>query len=642
MPELLEVVPVRVPERSTLPGSRAVASPEWIDGVLQRRVICVIDSDHRDLSVAAAACQGRFTHAGTTLSLGLTPDWANDGLADDEEWRIEWVKFYEGLDLAHAYLTEPGPQLRVWETLVSRFCAQVPVGADTSDVSARRLQNWIYAWQRFASAPHYEGLSPAFVRVLLNRIAADALHLRANLTAERNHRTLELYALFLVALAFPDLRDTSGRPWSEELLRDAIDDLADNAVTDLLADGVQRERSSDYHGIVVRSFVGVLRNAERYGLDVPEALVDRVSRACTFLLALQRPDGLTPSVSDGDVADFRALLADAAEVLSRPDLRWAASGGAAGSPAADVDHVFEHGGYVTMRSGWGNGTCAYDREAWLLFDCGPLGDGGHGHYDHLSVELAASGSSIAVDPGRFTYAEESGGWRRWFKGTAAHNTVCVDGLDQTPYRRGKPKGPVSTAWLVGHRSERDFAAVEGRATSPCYDAVHTRRIAFVDRRVWIVIDVLDAPSVHTYDLRWHLPAGAEVSVTSVAPLPGNTSVASVVATGAALVCVDGASEVRVEEGWVSPTYGTRHAAPVVVATRVAAAARFITLVAPDARRAHLAATGDDIWIDVEFAATEAGIAGHLAWPTDGGVETACWTALDGTPAARLPRRTVTS
>ena len=79
---------------------------------------------------------------------------------------------------------------------------------------------------------------------------------------------------------------------------------------------------------------------------------------------------------------------------------------------------------------------------------GPLGDGGHGHYDQLAVELYANGQPLVVDPGRYTYAEEPGGWRRWFKGTAAHNTVTVDELDQTPYRRGKPKGPHSQARLV--------------------------------------------------------------------------------------------------------------------------------------------------------------------------------------------------
>ena len=39
----------------------------------------------------------------------------------------------------------------------------------------------------------------------------------------------------------------------------------------------------------------------------------------------------------------------------------------------------------------------------MLMDAGPIGDGGHGHYDQLSVELVAGGRALVVDPGRFTY-----------------------------------------------------------------------------------------------------------------------------------------------------------------------------------------------------------------------------------------------
>ncbi len=47
-----------------------------------------------------------------------------------------------------------------------------------------------------------------------------------------------------------------------------------------------------------------------------------------------------------------------------------------------------------------------------------------------------------LDPGRYTYAEPE---RRWFRGTAAHNTVTVDGLDQTPYARGRSSAPAAQA-----------------------------------------------------------------------------------------------------------------------------------------------------------------------------------------------------
>ena len=65
--------------------------------------------------------------------------------------------------------------------------------------------------------------------------------------------------------------------------------------------------------------------------------------------------------------------------------------------------------------------------------------------------------------------------RHWFRGTAAHNTVSVDGLDQTPYRRGQPRGPVAEGApprpATARRARR---AARPRPAAPRYDAVPPR------------------------------------------------------------------------------------------------------------------------------------------------------------------------
>ena len=538
-----------------------------------RPVVCVVDSLYRDVGRADDARHGRFTNAGVTLELGRHPDWVGGGLEDDREWRIEWVKLYVGLDLAHAYTaTGDHDHLAAWEDLVEAFIEQVPVGHDTSDVSARRMQNWVYAWQRFAAAPHFAGLRDGLAERITARLAADADHLTAHLTPERNHRTMELYALLIVGTA---LRD-------DERAAVALDLLARNAEDDICDDGVQRERSTDYHMIVLRSLVGAVAQASAVGLPVPPALVHRAHLACTFGLHVQRPDGSTPSLSDGDQADFRALLADSAALLDRPDLAWAASLGTAGAPPAERFATFPIGGYVTQRSGWGDRDRGYADELWSIMDCGPLGAGGHGHYDHLTVELAAGAHLLVVDPGRYTYAD--GPWREWFKGTAAHNTVQVDGLDQQRYRRGHPKAPLSEAELVW-RHTRDTGVAPaldvavGRCTSPQYDAVHTRLLAMVDDRYWVVVDDLAAPTVHDYVVRWHFDVPAQGATTlerrgdlDVVTIPGGI-VAAPARFGTASIAA----------GWVSPTYGIRHEAPVLeIAATAVADARFVAVVAPGA------------------------------------------------------------
>jgi len=74
-----------------------------------RPVVCVVEDARRDVAVANAAVAGRFTHNGVTLELGLRPDWLGAGLPGDVEWRTEWVKANEGLDLAHAHAVTGKP-----------------------------------------------------------------------------------------------------------------------------------------------------------------------------------------------------------------------------------------------------------------------------------------------------------------------------------------------------------------------------------------------------------------------------------------------------------------------------------------------------------------------------------------------------
>jgi Heparinase II/III-like protein/Heparinase II/III N-terminus len=539
-----------------------------------RAVLCVVDDLGRDLATARAAKAGRFSHGGVTLDLGRRPDWIGGGV-DDPEWRIEWVKLYQGLDLAYACLsTGDGEFLTAWEDLVESFCQQVPVGHDSSDVSARRIQNWLYAWQRFAADPDFAGLRPGLAELLTARIKADAAHLAAHLTAERNHRTLELYALLLVGLALSD----------QDMAVTALDDLAGNADTDIWADGVHRECSTDYHLIVLRSLLGAIGNARRFDLPVPPALLRAADRACDFALHVQRPDGLTPAVSDGDQGDFRAVLALGAALLHRRDLRWAASGGTSGTAPRQRHADFPVGGYHTQRSGWGDGDRPYGDERWLLLDAGPLGDGGHGHYDQLSVEIAAGGRLLVVDPGRYTYdaaygtgdtADGARGWRHWFKGTAGHNTVCVDGLDQTPYRPGKPaKGrPTSTARLLDRRHGPGLDLLRAEVVSPCYDAVHTRTIAFVDDDYWIVHDRLRAATPHAYAARWHLSPGAVALGAGRLSAPG-------------LLLLAPLGDLTVEDGWVSASYGRKSPAPVAVLGATGADADLVTVIVPDRDGEH--------------------------------------------------------
>ncbi len=472
---------------------------------------------------------GRFSFAGETRSLGLEPDWLHADLPADEEWRIDWVKFYYGLDLADAFrATGDRRFLDAWERLVASFIVQVPPDRDDSEVTARRVLNWIYAWQRLP-----EVMIGAEIHESLREQVA---HVRANLSPERNHRTLELYALLIAAL--------SGV--TPELLDFAVGALHENLLTDFGADGVHRERSTHYHLIALRSFVGARENCRRFGVALPSGFDERLALACEFARDCRRPDGTIPALSDADTGSYDELLALAGRLLSREDLLFGESGS------------YPDGGYFVQRA----------RDRYLIFDCGPLGDGGHGHYDALSVEAWAGGRPLVMDPGPLHV-------RRGLAELAA----LLPRHRRAQHRDRRRSRPDPVRALALGASVRGGAVPRARAArrarhaarrgpqpglrgaAPPHGHVH-------DGAHWEIEDELIGERPHRYDLRWHLPPGP-------ARVVGDT----VITPGAELV-IRGARSIALEDGWISPAYGVREAAPVVSAMATGAYARFVTLLKP--------------------------------------------------------------
>ena len=79
----------------------------------------------------------------------------------------------------------------------------------------------------------------------------------------------------------------------------------------------------------------------------------------------------------------------------------------------------------------------HDGSVGLVMDFGPLGLGStaaHGHADALSLWLSIDGEYFLIDAGTYAYHSHPE-WRTFFRSTAAHNTVCVDGRSQSEIAR---------------------------------------------------------------------------------------------------------------------------------------------------------------------------------------------------------------
>jgi len=534
-----------------------------------------------------ALMQDRFELNGETHHLPAPLDWIANP-SQDLEWHIMLHKFYYGVGLGMAFARSGERRYaQKWVELVEGWIAQTPVGFIAPDVTGRRVQNWIYAYHYFALQGRDPGFDPAFQRRLLGSIHDQVEFLCENLAPARNHRTIELYTIFLAGVAFPEMRRAAR--WREL----ALELLLDNMRRDLLPDGVQCELSSDYHHLVLKNYLNVRRLADLNGIDVPREMDEHLRRALEFSVHVHKPDGIVPSLSDGDACCFRELLLQGYELYGRPEMLYVGTGGARGSAPACRSLLFPDSGYAIVRSGWGSAHEPFADAQYLVLDCGPLGEGNHGHFDCLSFELAALGRSLVVDPGRYTYSEAGDtNWRVAFRGTAYHNTVTVDGRNQTRYVpsvlkdasrhavgsvRHKVAGPAPDASVEAFVSDRDCDYVHGRARSHEYDAVHDRRILFVRGEYWIVSDALQAPSPHQYDLRFNLGeqawqrVGERHDADTLRYLAPNLLVAQP---------ADASTEARIEDGYVSYRYGEKQEAPVLRFTRHGDAAAFHTVLLP--------------------------------------------------------------
>jgi len=581
----------------------------------------VADADETTPAKIDGVLAGRFELNHETHALADPIDWLVNPSVD-VEWHILLHKFYYAVGLGMAWARSGDARCAArWQSLVDGWMRVTPPGFIAADVTGRRVQNWIYSYHHFVTHPARDtrGLvDPAFHRRLLASIHEQVEHLCANLTPKRNHRTLELHAIFLAGVVFPEMRRAAH--WRAF----ALEQTAANMRSDLLADGVHCELSTDYHHLVLKNHLNVRRLAALNGVEVPAAMDEALQRGLGFSLHVHKPDGVAPSLSDGDARGFLDLLQQGADLFGRDDWRWVATRGAHGTPPRERVAHFDASGYHVVRSRWADAAGRLDAGAqYLVFDCGPLGEGNHGHFDCLAFELAAFGRSLVVDPGRYTYSEAGDtNWRVHFRGTAAHNTVCVDAQPQTRYVRKPVKdasrhapgsvrhaigGPAPDAVLRERAHGARLDLLHGRASSHAYDAVHDRCIVFVDRRYWIVSDWLRAPTEHAYALHFQLGAHAEGATASV-PLWGRAGVGIEgaeepgrrVCSPGLLVLHPARPGMRhaLRDGWVSARYGEKHRAPQIESTVRAADADFDTVLLPW-EHAEPAAAVEDLAVDAD-------------------------------------------
>jgi hypothetical protein len=403
-----------------------------------------------------------------------------------------------------------------------------------------RLINWVWALDLVRDS----GVLDDALRVrLLNSVYLHLWQISRKYSrgsSVNNHLVGEAAGVFIGSTYFHNLKHAARwRARSREILCEEI-------LRQTYPDGCTREQALGYHLFVLQFFLLAGLVGRWSGEDFPPAYWERLERMFAFVGALSEGGRTLPMFGDcddgyvldlgGERGDPRPWLAVGAVLYGRADLKAWAGGwsetalwllGREGRerfetiPQAEArtlaSGAASDAGYYLLQSGVADGP---DRIS-VVFDCGELGMGplaAHGHADALAFTLRAFGGDVLVDPGTydyFTYPQ----WREYFRSTRAHNTVAIDGQDQSemlgPFMWGAKARAKCVLWEPSGDGGKVVGEHDGyaRLADP---VVHQRTLELdgLKRELTVRDDILTRGK-HDVEVYFHLAENCRV--TQAAP-----------------------------------------------------------------------------------------------------------------------------
>jgi hypothetical protein len=385
-----------------------------------------------------------------------------------------------------------------------------------------------------------------------------------------NHFLSNIVGLYFIGEVFAELPSGSRwrarcREWLEQEMR-----------TQVLDDGADYESSIPYHRLVAELFLSAARLAAMRGEPLSGSFTSRLRAMCDYLADVLRPDGLMPQVGDADDGrlhvfssygtwqpqDARHLLAPAAaffdierwRALSGEDNGWEAAwwgfdvpvkAAAQSSGPTPLAH-FPHAGVTVFQT----------PRTYVLVTNGVVGTAGfgnHKHNDQLSFEYHVDGVPLLVDPGTGVYTSDPA-IRNRFRGTAFHNTVMIDGVEQNEIRFEWLFRMFETSRPEHLRANEDPTRLEYEGRHHGYErlpspVVHHRQV-MLDRASehLRIVDTFAGSGRHA--LAWHFHCAPGVTADA-----GTAGVAIAAGTVRVRLSVPDDVRVTIEDAWYSPSYG---------------------------------------------------------------------------------------
>lgn len=517
---------------------------------------------------------------------------------DDPIYLLKLNQHQHFFDLGKAYFLSKDEcyakefyyQINDW---IKRNPVEIGIAWNGSFVVSLRVLSWIGALHFFKGSRY---LTTNFEKTITKQFILHGKFIEKNLSFRKipnNHLIVEATALFALGSY---LGNISGFIRWQKIYLEILESQIKNQVFE---DGWAKENSIAYHRLIVDCFTYVIILMKISNMNIPKAFLNSLEKMYSHMMCIVRSDNFGPNIGDGDDRGCRltklceqpgrflaSALSTGAVLFARGDMKWVAKDfheeslwllgmeGLENFESLDAyvpkytSYGFKESGQYIMRSGLGKD------DLYMYFDCGPQGMGlaGHGHADALSFEICAYGQPLLIDSGTYTY-NGSKEWRNYFRGTSAHNTILIDGVDQAeplnPYDAFGWEKKADAHNITWHSSNYyDFVGGYHDGYKRLEKPVRHRREIFFKKPVyWIIVDYITGEGKHSFDLFFHLSnMNFEIDkekkeLRSCGNKDSNILIISSEKKDTQMEVIKGC--LNPIQGWISYNYGDKEEAPVL-------------------------------------------------------------------------------
>jgi len=500
------------------------------------------------------------------------------------------IKYHQSKDIAH---------LEQFQEIIKSWIEANPylMGVNWySNIEVNiRIINWFFCWEilQVNQLINENKKFREFVeQIWLPLIELHAIHsfkYPSKFSSANNHLIAEASGWFIAGSYWSFKQSSKWRKKGRQVLEHEIQKQHSK-------DGINREQASEYIQFITDFFLISFVVAERSGAPFSNSYKLTLKKILFFIYYLMDLNGNVPYYGDDDDGkvvslsfeshnNFQSLLTSGTVLFGDPRFKSRAEGfdlknqllfGKKGEEkfesiptprSTSESKIYLEEGHFIVKKGKGQ------FETYLHVDMAPLGYlsiAAHGHADALSFFLNVDGMPFIIDTGTYTYHSKPE-WRQYFKGTLAHNTIRVDGLDQAKYG-----GP--SLWLDHFKVKisevvelDDCVKIKGGHNG--YESIgveHIRCYTYDKVRDIITIDdeiIASNDTLHNYEIPMHLHPDIKLKqLTSnefKLSYPGKRDVIILVDKKLNTTIVNGAKSPLL--GWYSPSFLQKQPTSVIYA-----------------------------------------------------------------------------